>query len=109
MIAAGLATDTEPARVKRTALQAALDFLTDTHIFQLNLLSEFDALFDELWWCRAVRVCEVEIEDHPAAFRAERQDHIGVHDPLVQVEHEVWEHPPVVSHVAGPDLVQRRV
>src|SRR5262249_19552252 len=104
MIARTLALDTEAARVKGSTLKAALDFLADSLVFELNLMRDRDALTDELLHRRSLRVREVEVKDHPATIGAERQDKVRVHHAGVQVEHEVRIHPPVIGRLTSADL-----
>lgn len=97
VVAAAFAANTEATGVVGAAFQAALDFLADTQVFLLDLIGDGNAALHEVFRLRIFRIGKVEIEDNPAGVGTVGQDKIGVHDPFVEVDHEVGEDPGVIG------------
>src|SRR5262249_14658614 len=104
MVDAAFAADTVTTSVERPTLKPALDLLPDFSVFLLYSIGHCNALGHELVGIFALTRREVEIKNHAAAIGAERQHQIGVHDPFVDVHHEVGKDPGVIGAGAGAHL-----
>src|SRR5262249_40422646 len=68
--------------------------LADADILQLDAIGDGDALVAKF---RSYPLRKVEIKDDTAAIRAERYYYIRVHHLGIEIQHQVREHPPVLS------------
>src|SRR5437899_818680 len=103
MVPGCLAPDAKSARVVRPACQPLLDLFTDADVFQLDLMTDLNALRDELLRFRTFVRSKVEIKNHSTGPRVDGQNQIGVHNPFVNVHHEIREDPPVISVLSRAD------
>src|SRR5215475_14670119 len=94
-----LAPNREPSRRIGARSEAALNRLADRHILALNPLSNGDAREVALpGLLRDVR--EVKIEDDLSPIDPARDHEVGVHNPLIPVDHKVGIDPVVESAAA---------
>src|SRR5262249_15586690 len=73
IISASFALDAESPGVIRPALQAALDLVADADVLELHLVGDGDTLLVERFRLVTVHIGEIEIEQHPATVRSQRQ------------------------------------
>src|ERR1700760_795483 len=79
--------------------KALLDGLANGNVFVLHLLAGNDA-GDILFLPCGGYIGKVKVENNTAPIRTERKDQVGIHDALVNVDHEVGINPEVPSTIA---------
>src|SRR6516164_2954227 len=84
----GLATHGEASRIIGSRLQSALHRLANSHVLVIHPFADEDALPVALGGALA-NIIKIEIEDDGATVHAIRQNEVGIHVALIEVNHEI--------------------